>query len=147
MDFSQNDLAPNSCKRKLPKIWTIFFITSENILTKIICLFSLFLGSKDSISAELLAIHKACDIIQASRKWNGVKVVISSDPLVAVSWVNGEDVGSLEHAYIIFDIHNWLKRFPNLVVSYASRYSNFFADSLAKQGARNCGDFVQFMDS
>ncbi|KAK3222042.1 hypothetical protein Dsin_009067 [Dipteronia sinensis] len=101
----------------------------------------------DSISVELLAIHKACDIIQASKKWNGVKVVILSDSLVAVSWVNGEDVGSLEHADIIFEIRNWLKLFSNLVVSYASRCSNFFVDSLAKQGARNCGDFMQFMDS
>ncbi|KAI9152828.1 hypothetical protein LWI28_001848 [Acer negundo] len=34
---------------------------------KVLCLFYLFFGIKDSISAKILDIHKACDVVQSNR--------------------------------------------------------------------------------
>ncbi|KAK3225735.1 hypothetical protein Dsin_005597 [Dipteronia sinensis] len=107
---------------------------------KVLCLFSYFLGIQDSIIAKIMAIHKACDIVQSSSFWCGCKVVISSDSKVAVSWVNSGAFGNLIHVDTIYEIHNWLRLLVNTDVVYISRVSNSFAYSLARQGLGNCGD-------
>ncbi|KAK1550632.1 hypothetical protein Q3G72_022279 [Acer saccharum] len=67
--------------------------------------------------------------------------------LVAVNWINRGDVGCLAFVDQIFDIRNWLRLLPSSVVAFISRSSNFLADSLARQGSVNNGDYVRVLDS
>ena len=64
-----------------------------------------------------------------------------------VSWVNCDNFGSLAHIDFIYEICNWLKAIGKTKVIFKSRASNFIADSLAKEGSNNCGDYVHIMDS
>ena len=63
-----------------------------------------------------------------------------------MSWVNGANFNSLVHIESIYEIRNRLKLLGKTEVVYNSRALNFFADSLAKQGSSNCGDFVHIMN-
>ncbi|KAK3222316.1 hypothetical protein Dsin_009341 [Dipteronia sinensis] len=78
----------------------------RDLIGKVLCLFSFFLGIQDLITAEIMAIHKACDIVQSSSSWCGRNVVISSDSMVAMSWVYSGDFGSLVHVNTIYGIRN-----------------------------------------
>ncbi|KAK3193573.1 hypothetical protein Dsin_024883 [Dipteronia sinensis] len=64
---------------------------------KVLCLFSCFLGTYDANAAKIMAIWKACDICVSRGLLTGGKVVVASDSKVAVSWVNCEDFGNLNH--------------------------------------------------
>ncbi|KAK3219671.1 hypothetical protein Dsin_013641 [Dipteronia sinensis] len=101
----------------------------------------------DSITAEIMVIHKEVEIVQASSSWCSCKMVISSDSMVAMSWVNSRYFGSLAHINTIYEIPNWLKLLGSAVVVFNLRASNSFTDSLAKKGSGNCGDFVRMMGS
>ncbi|TXG65619.1 hypothetical protein EZV62_006894 [Acer yangbiense] len=70
-------------------------------------------------------------------KW--VFVVIESDSLSAVSWVNGVDgVGNVRFLKSILEIREILSRLKSkVVVRFGSKSGNAVADFLAKQGAVN----------
>ncbi|KAK3212280.1 hypothetical protein Dsin_016986 [Dipteronia sinensis] len=114
---------------------------------KVLCLFSISLGSQDSITADIMVMHKVVEIVLSNNFWNGPNMVIASDSKVAISWVNNDDFGSINHVNLIYDIRSWLKNLGNTMVVYNSRSANSFADILAKRGASNMGDFVNMVES
>ena len=74
----------------------------------------------------------------------GTDIVIASDSLVAVTWINSDSVGSLEHVNLIFDIRDHMRKHGSLTIRFSSRTSNSYADSLAKKGSNREGDVVQW---
>ena len=76
----------------------------------------------------------------------GKTIVIVSDSLVAVSWINNEGFGSTEHAQTIYDIREVLANSGSISVAYGSRVFNSSADFLAKKGSRCSNDFVTWSD-
>ena len=64
---------------------------------KVICLFSLFTGVQDSNSAEIYAIHKACELCASIPSFVGRNIEIESNSKVAISWINNGGVGNLRH--------------------------------------------------
>ncbi|KAK2648312.1 hypothetical protein Ddye_015801 [Dipteronia dyeriana] len=113
----------------------------RNFDGKVLCMFSCYIGIQDPNSAELVAIHKACALCVFIPSVVNRNIEIASDSRMAVSWINGEGVGSLNHVNLIYDICSSLERFGGKVV-YSPRVSNQFADRLAKLGSNMLGDFV-----
>ncbi|KAK2651368.1 hypothetical protein Ddye_011224 [Dipteronia dyeriana] len=68
--------------------------------------------------------------------------MFSDDSNLAVSWINSEGFGSLNHVQIIRDICCGLVSLRNDRVSFNPRSSNLFADSLAKKGSGLHGDVL-----
>ncbi|KAK3198719.1 hypothetical protein Dsin_022134 [Dipteronia sinensis] len=114
---------------------------------KVLCFFSLFLGSLDAITVKLCAIQKGCDLCYFRDDLRGRKITIVYDSKVAVDWINREGFGSLKRMNFILDIHSKLRAMANTVVEFKSRASNSFADTLAKRAALGMGDFVDYGDS
>ncbi|KAK3219243.1 hypothetical protein Dsin_013213 [Dipteronia sinensis] len=75
---------------------------------KVLGLFSEHVGILDSNSAEILAIHRAVSLCAESTSLIGKDVDIVSDSKIAVSWVNSEGFGSLNHVKLIYDIRSLL---------------------------------------
>ncbi|KAK3220076.1 hypothetical protein Dsin_014046 [Dipteronia sinensis] len=100
---------------------------------KVICLFSAFLGTYDSNTAEIMAIRKACELCVSRSDLADRRVKIVSDSKVAVSWVYNEDFGIVKHVRIIYEIQSVLSLLKNMEVIHNSRATNSFADMLAKK--------------
>ncbi|KAK3222181.1 hypothetical protein Dsin_009206 [Dipteronia sinensis] len=104
-------------------------------LGKVLGLFSENVGVLDSISTELLAIHRAVSLCADITSLIVKEIDIISDSKVAVSWINSEGLGSLKHIKLIYEIRSLLNNLHNARVLFNSRASNSFADSLAKKGS------------
>ncbi|KAK2662062.1 hypothetical protein Ddye_000636 [Dipteronia dyeriana] len=109
---------------------------------KVICLFFFFLGVHDSNTVEILAIQKAYELCVSRDDLAAMKVLVTSDSKVAVSWVYNEDFGSLCIINIIYEIQSMLRIMGNIEVIYNSRSTNSFADMLAKKGSSMSGNLV-----
>ncbi|KAK2646683.1 hypothetical protein Ddye_021878 [Dipteronia dyeriana] len=72
--------------------------------------FSFFMdhSSKDAILAEVLAIHKACQLIVDCQLLINHNVDIYSDSSLAMSWCNGEDFGNFSLVNFVYDIRQFL---------------------------------------
>ncbi|KAK3222313.1 hypothetical protein Dsin_009338 [Dipteronia sinensis] len=97
-------------------------------------------GVADSVSVELLAIHKAVSLCSNSLFFPDQDVVFISDSKAAVSWINMEGIGNLNHVHLIFDIRNALNNLWNARVVFNPRSSNSFVDTLAKKSFGQEGD-------
>ena len=106
--------------------------------------FSIFVGSQDSITTELMAIERACSLCVQNSALQVQAIEIVSDSLVAVTWINSENFGSLKHVQLVYSIQDFMRKHGNLWVRFCSRASNSFADSLAKKGANREGDVIQW---
>ncbi|KAK2654997.1 hypothetical protein Ddye_008049 [Dipteronia dyeriana] len=104
------------------------------------------LGSADSNTVEVMAIHKAVDLCCLSPLCSGREIMFESDLKVAVSWIYGKGIGNLALVQFIYDIKSSLNLLEG-EVKFKSRASNQFADSLAKNGSNCGGDFVEWGDS
>ncbi|KAK3211007.1 hypothetical protein Dsin_015713 [Dipteronia sinensis] len=113
---------------------------------KVLCLFSQFVGILDSNAAELWAIKNVVDLCLSSEQVQGREITVVSDSRVAVSWINKGDFGDMEDSNTILDIRSSLSAFGGLDVVFDSRVFNSLADSLAKMGANQTGDFVDWSD-
>ncbi|KAK3189921.1 hypothetical protein Dsin_029482 [Dipteronia sinensis] len=82
---------------------------------KVVCLFSIFLGIQDVNAIEIMAIGKACELISTDSNFVGRPIFIISDSKVAVSWVNNEVFGNVQHIDLIYDIRSRLKSLGNTV--------------------------------
>ncbi|KAK0574763.1 hypothetical protein LWI29_028697 [Acer saccharum] len=111
---------------------------------KVIGSFSKFVGIADAITAEIFAIHQACVLCANSSALMGKQITIISDSKGAVSWVNSSSFGSLKHVNVIYDIRNFLRSLGRTVVIFNPRSSNCFADSLAKKGSNQEGDYMMW---
>ncbi|KAK2648314.1 hypothetical protein Ddye_015803 [Dipteronia dyeriana] len=109
----------------------VLWVNPSNIL----CSFSIGIGVQDLITAEILAIAKACELCISQMELTGKSIVINSDSRAAVSWINNEDLGNINFSHLIYDIRNILLRLGKTTVEFSSRASNSLADTLAKQGS------------
>ena len=116
----------------------------RNNVGSIICLFSLHLGFQDAITAELLAINKACSLCLSNSSMGGLSIEIVSDCLNAVEWINGDNVGSIDHINLIYGIRDAQRIHGSMKICYSSRASNSVADALAKMGASEEGDLCHW---
>ncbi|KAK2661790.1 hypothetical protein Ddye_000364 [Dipteronia dyeriana] len=71
---------------------------------KIFCLFSFSLGWSDVVTAEVLAIHSACQLIVDNHLLNGRCIDILSDSKTMVSWCNDDDIGNSSLVNFVYDI-------------------------------------------
>ena len=118
----------------------------RNSCGKVVCVFSAYVGFEDAITAEVLAIHRACLLISSKPNLAGRFITIFSDSKSTVSWANGKDFGSFKLVNLIFDIRNALQSLVGLLVCFKHKESNSFADSLAKGGSSNSGDRLEWSD-
>ncbi|KAK4858030.1 hypothetical protein QYF36_009945 [Acer negundo] len=77
----------------LAGIGGVLRVSRDMILYK----FSSFVVSRDSVSAELLAIQKACQLVSFDFRLHTRRIVIISDSKAVVSWILGDHFGSLDH--------------------------------------------------
>ena len=113
---------------------------------KVLCLFSAFLGILDSNVAELWAIKKAVEVCTNNPNLRHKEISVVSDSQVAVSWVNTKDFGNIELINFIYEIRSLMEEHGGLKVVFGARIFNSFADSLAKMGSNERGDFVDWID-
>ncbi|KAK1562591.1 hypothetical protein Q3G72_014539 [Acer saccharum] len=102
----------------------------------ILCIFSSYIGFGLSTLAEIQAILKACQLCVSDCCPFDVRIIIESDSMVAVSWVNGNSgVGNVSLMDYILDIKEIVAKCkPRLSVTHVYRTSNVAADFLSKQG-------------
>ncbi|KAK2657093.1 hypothetical protein Ddye_010145 [Dipteronia dyeriana] len=102
---------------------------------RILCLFSMYVGSLDAITAELYAIHKACLLIYEKESIARRRITIISYSKSAVAWVKGSEFGNLQLVHLVYDIRQFLKNSDMYDMRHMPRVSNAFTDSLAKAGS------------
>ncbi|KAK3213081.1 hypothetical protein Dsin_017787 [Dipteronia sinensis] len=110
---------------------------------KVLCLFSAFVGARDAIAAEMLAIQKAINLYASKTTFVGRDIVIVSDSKSAVDWVNESGIGHINLVDSIYDIRSKLDYLGNTKVIYNSRATNLLVDSLAKKGLASTGEFIK----
>ena len=110
----------------------------------VLCLFALFIGNKDPITVELMAIDKACSLCESNSLLHDTVIEIVSDSLVAVSWINVDSIGSLDHVDLIYGIREIIRFHGSLAIRFSSRALNSYADRLAKNGSNMEGDVLQW---
>ncbi|KAK3224934.1 hypothetical protein Dsin_004796 [Dipteronia sinensis] len=103
----------------------------------ILCMFSSYIGFGSSVLAEVQAILKACHLCVSDCCPSDVRIIIESDSMVVVAWVNGTSgVGNVSLMDYILDIKEIVAKCkPRLSVIHVSRITNFDANFLGKQGA------------
>ena len=101
---------------------------------KIMCVFSSYVGIQDVVTAELLAIIRACDMVSLREELFLKPLTVISDSNTVVNWILGSSPELNKHEQIIGDIRRWLGLHNWVRVEYRSRWSNSFADTLAKKG-------------
>ncbi|KAK3221694.1 hypothetical protein Dsin_008719 [Dipteronia sinensis] len=99
----------------------------------VLCSFSASVGKVDASTAEVMAIHKACQLCGSKGEVAGRSICFESDSKTAVSWVEDGDFGNLALVEVIYDIRSMLRLHSNWNVSFASRDLNLLANCLAKQ--------------
>ncbi|KAK3221456.1 hypothetical protein Dsin_008481 [Dipteronia sinensis] len=91
------------------------------------------IGWQDAITAEIRAIDRACELCASKTELMGKRIIISSDSMTVVSWINSCDLGNINHTHFIYKIRRVLFDMGQVSVEYSSRATNFLADSLAKK--------------
>ncbi|KAK2640367.1 hypothetical protein Ddye_028162 [Dipteronia dyeriana] len=113
---------------------------------KVLCLFSLGVGVVDSVTAEVLVVLKACELIHSNPRLVGRVFNIFSDSKSAISWVNGNDFDNFKLVNQIYDVISFLKIVDGLSISFKSRGSNSFTNSLTRDASDNGGDKIVLSD-
>ncbi|KAK2666056.1 hypothetical protein Ddye_004630 [Dipteronia dyeriana] len=116
----------------------------RNACGKVLCLFSLSVGSIDPISVEVLAIHKACSLISMCQQLNDRIMTIMSDSGSVVAWINGDGFGSLSQVNLLYDIRQIIRQRRSLAVQFTPHASWFWADGLAKAGSTMQGERLEW---
>ncbi|KAK2639898.1 hypothetical protein Ddye_027693 [Dipteronia dyeriana] len=93
---------------------------------RILCMFSQFVGSLDSNTAEILAIRQVVQLCASKPFLVGSDITIITDSKVAVSWIHDDDFGSLTHISAVYDIRTLLADLGGISVVYNSRVTNAF---------------------
>ena len=58
-----------------------------------------------------------------------------------MEWINGDNVGSIDHINLVYDIRDVLRIHGCMKICFSSRASNSTADALAKRGSSGDRDF------
>ncbi|TXG65406.1 hypothetical protein EZV62_006681 [Acer yangbiense] len=91
-----------------------------------------------TLTAEILAIAKACELLRSRSELAGRNLSIASDCKMAVDWVKNRGKGCDSHSQILQFICNSLDVLSLASVVFCPRGSNSFADKLVKRGAAGC---------
>ncbi|KAK1583176.1 hypothetical protein Q3G72_021590 [Acer saccharum] len=83
-------------------------------------------------SAEVQAIHKACNLISSNPLLNDRSITIVSDSRSAVSWINSDNFGNLNLVNFVYDIRNCIQSRVGISIIPTNREVNSLSDSLAK---------------
>ncbi|KAK2642953.1 hypothetical protein Ddye_024716 [Dipteronia dyeriana] len=118
----------------------------RNHLGKVLCFFSSYVGVQDVISAEILAIARACDLFGSRPDLVRWRLIIACDSKSAVEWVTRRDIEGSNHKQLISHIRNSLHGFGQASVVHCPRASNSYADGLAKKGSAGCEDVLCWSD-
>ncbi|KAK2646848.1 hypothetical protein Ddye_022043 [Dipteronia dyeriana] len=118
----------------------------RNHLGKVLCFFSSYVGVYDVISAEILAIARACDLFGSRPDLVRWMLIIACDSKSVVEWVTSRDIEGSNHEHLISHIHNSLHGFGQASVVHCPRASNSYVDCLAKKGSTGCEDVLCWSD-
>ncbi|KAI9170493.1 hypothetical protein LWI28_028856 [Acer negundo] len=99
---------------------------------KILCLFSFYIGVDDSISVEVFAIHRACQLVALNQTILYRKITIFNDSNSAVSRINGEDFGNFKLIGLIQDIRQFQVSMVNIAFKHTPREANSLEQSCKK---------------
>ncbi|KAK2654891.1 hypothetical protein Ddye_014747 [Dipteronia dyeriana] len=102
---------------------------------KVLCLFSSSVGLVDSNLAEVLAIHRACELISYNMYFIERNITILNDSKSAVSCINGDDFGHLNFVSVLYEIKQFLFSKSTVLIEFTNRSSNSLAYVLAKAGS------------
>ncbi|KAK0581717.1 hypothetical protein LWI29_017097 [Acer saccharum] len=106
----------------------------HNSRGEVLCSFSEYIGVQDIMTAEVLAIARACQLCRSRQELKGKKIVFVRDSKVGVSWINCNGVGNWKLLHTIMEIRNLLGEMGQTQVEFGSRDYNEAADILAKKG-------------
>ncbi|KAK2652018.1 hypothetical protein Ddye_011874 [Dipteronia dyeriana] len=115
---------------------------------KILYLFSYFMSVLDATSAEIYAIHRACQLLIDRQPNENCNITIFSDSKSVVTWCKGEKFVNPNLVSLILEIREILHNCMGLEIKFPHRELNSFTDCLVKNGSRGCenrlewGDFV-----
>ncbi|KAK2648318.1 hypothetical protein Ddye_015807 [Dipteronia dyeriana] len=107
----------------------------RDVNEKVLCLFSSCVGLVDSNLAEVLAIHRACELISSNMYFIERNITILSDSKFAVSWINGDGFDHLNFVSVLYDIKQFLSSKITISIEFTDRSSNSLAYVLAKAGS------------
>ncbi|KAK2652603.1 hypothetical protein Ddye_012459 [Dipteronia dyeriana] len=116
----------------------------QNACGKVLCMFSLFVGSIVPISAEVHSIHKACSLIYMCQLLNNQNITILSDSESAVAWINGNGFGHLSQVYLIYDIRQIIRQRGYLAVQFTPRCFNSLTNNLANARSTMRGERLEW---
>ncbi|KAK3205604.1 hypothetical protein Dsin_019650 [Dipteronia sinensis] len=111
---------------------------------RILCLFSFYVGVLDAFSAEVMAIHRACQLISGKSSVAWRAITIFSDSKSAVDCILGSDFGNLQLVNFVYDIRQFLNSSDGFDIKFMSRSANSSADCLAKAGLLGRGDRLEW---
>ncbi|KAK3195684.1 hypothetical protein Dsin_026994 [Dipteronia sinensis] len=86
---------------------------------KVLCIFSANVGIQDAITAELLAIAKACALCASNSALDGKIFCFVTDSKITVSWINSGGIGSVKQVQIIYDIRSYLNSLTQAQVVFS----------------------------
>ncbi|KAK4840660.1 hypothetical protein QYF36_015006 [Acer negundo] len=89
-----------------------------------------------------MAIARACSLLLSRTELEGKNIVVASDCLQVVPWINSSGVGDWRYVQLILEIKSFLGNLGQTMVEFNSRDTNSVADSLAKKGAGGGGDVL-----
>ncbi|KAK4835330.1 hypothetical protein QYF36_008412 [Acer negundo] len=104
-------------------------------LVGVLCLFSSYVGVQDIAAIEILAIAKACELLESRPDLTKRSITIASNCQTAVDWVKNGVSGGDSHVKTIQYICSCLESFVFASMFYCPRGTNQFADNLARKGA------------
>ena len=102
--------------------------------------FSSFVGVQDATAAEVMAIAKACELLELRPELSRSNITIASDSQIAVDWIMKRGPANTNHTQLLQFVCDSLKRSGQASVIHCSRSSNSYADALAKNGADGCNE-------
>ncbi|KAK3205558.1 hypothetical protein Dsin_019604 [Dipteronia sinensis] len=111
---------------------------------RILYLFSFYVGVLDAFSVEVMAIHRACQLISGKSSVAWRAITIFSDSKSAVDCILGSDFGNLQLVNFVYDIRQFLNSSDGFDIKFMSRSANSSADCLAKAGSLGRRDRLEW---
>jgi len=108
---------------------------------KVICLFSIPIGIKDSNEAEFIAVVKALELTSSREDMFGRSIMVESDSANTVHWVltpPGNRLWYYRELFILASKSSYALRTVNS--THTRREANHMADQLVKQGVSRIYD-------
>ncbi|KAK2659844.1 hypothetical protein Ddye_006377 [Dipteronia dyeriana] len=137
LDLKDRCVDSCSAKKFKGKVWNLLPYSN----------FSFFVdGSSKARTAEVLALHRACQLIVDNQLLVDHNIDIYSDSSLVVSWCNGDDFGNFSLVIFAYDIKQILHLREGLTIKFVLKRENWMADCLAKIGSSRGVDRLVWSD-